>query len=110
MYGRLHDLDRRVVAHARARVGGKRHLRQAEGARIWVLARADDLEDGHHGEGHVGRPMVGPVGAETEVDVEEGRSVPVKPTWLQGDGAASCGPEGAVGGGAHAAAWVRTLC
>ena len=62
------------------------------------------MEDGDHGEGHVGWSAVGPVGAESEIHVEEGGGVALEPAWLKGDGSAGCGPEGAVRCCWHAAA------
>lgn len=104
MNRRLHHLDRRIVSHIHRRIRGQRHLWQTKGSRVGILARADDLHDGGHGERHVLRTIVGTIGAKTEIDVEEGRGVALKPTGLHGDGAAVNWPEGAIGGGAHAAA------
>ena len=81
--GRLHRLDGCVVPNLDGHVRGQRHLGQADGARVGVLAGADDLEDGHHGEGHVGRAVVGSVGAEAQVHVEEGCRVALEPAGLQ---------------------------
>lgn len=63
------------------------------------------MEDGHHGEGHVGWSVVGPVGAESEVHVEECGGVALEPAGLQRDCSAGDGPECAVGCCGHAAAW-----
>lgn len=63
------------------------------------------MHDGGHGERHVRGTVVGTIGAESEIKVEEGGGVALEPAGLDGDGAAVDGPESAVGGGAHAAAW-----
>lgn len=73
---------------------------QAECARVWVLCGPCDLEGGHHVEGHVERHL-----AEAHIDVEEGGGVTLEPAGLDGEGAASDGPFGAVVGHGHTAAW-----
>ena len=101
MDGSLDDLDGRIISRLDSHVGRQRDLRQTEAvARIGGVARADDLEDGQHGQrvvdGHV---------AEPEVDVDERMLVPGEPAGLHGDGAAGRGPFCAVAGDVHAAAW-----
>jgi len=80
---RLDDLDGGVVADVDGDVGRQWHLRQAKRARVRAVRRADDLEDGHHGERHVERH-----GADAQVDVDEGGLVAGEPTGLEGHGAA----------------------
>jgi len=63
------------------------------------------LKDGNHREGHVGWSASWSGGAKSEVHVEECGGVALEPAGLEGDGAASYGPEGAVCGCGHAAAW-----
>lgn len=104
MNRRLHDLNRRIISYINRRICGQWHLRQTEGSRVRIFARADDLHDGGHGERHVLGTIVGAIGAESEIKVEEGGGVTLKPAGLNGDGAAVDGPESAVGGSRHAAA------
>jgi len=101
---RLDDLNGGIIADLDARIDGQRDLGQTEGAGVGACAGAVHLEDGDHGVGHVDGD-----GAEAEVDVEEGGQVAGVPARLDGDGAAGYGPEGAVRGGRHAAAWTRTV-
>lgn len=103
VHGELDDLDGGVIARLDGRVGGERDLGQADGARVGVLAGAQDLEGRHHGEAHVPGAVVWPVGAEAHVDVEEGRGVALEPAWLEGECAARRGPVCAV-----CCCWVAT--
>ena len=105
MYRRLDHLNGSVIAHVDSLVGGEGNLRETEGAGVRVFGGADDLEDGHHGEGHVWRTVVGAAGAEAHVHVEEGGGMALEPAGLEGDGAAADGPEGAVCCCGHSAAW-----
>jgi hypothetical protein len=105
MKRRLHDLNRRIIPDIDRRVRREGHLWEAESARVRVLVGPDDLEYAGHGEGHVGGTAAGTVGAEAEIDVEEGGGMALEPAGLYGDGAAFEGPQGAVGGCGHAAAW-----
>jgi len=84
-------------------------LRQADRAGVRVLARPNDLEDRNHGEGHVGRSIVRSVGAEAQIDVDEGSGVALEPAWLESDSTTGYGPLGAVGCCWHAAAWIHPL-
>jgi len=61
---RLHHLNRRIIADFHRRVCRQRNLWEAERSWIRVLARTDDLEDGYHGEGHVGWAVVWSIGSE----------------------------------------------
>ena len=90
MHGQLNQLNRRVHAGLDGQVGGQRHLGQAHGARVGVLAGAEDLERRDHGETHVERTAVGGVAADAEVDVHERGGVALEPARLEGDGAAFC--------------------
>jgi hypothetical protein len=99
VHRRLNNLDRRLVAHVHRRVRRQRHLRQAERARVRIPRRPDDLEGGHHVEGHVEGGL-----AEAQVDVDEGACVALEPAGLDCYGAAFQGPFGAVLRGGHAAA------
>lgn len=105
VHGELDHLDGGVVAGLDGRVARQRHLGQADGARVGVLAGAENLEGRHHGEAHVLGTAAGAVGAEAHVDVEEGRGVALEPAWLEGDGAACCGPVSPV-----CCCWVATAC
>lgn len=106
MYGRLHDLDRCIIPHVWCWYAAwQRDLRETDRAWVRVLGWTDDLEDGYHGEGHVGWSVIGTVRAKAHVHVEEGGSVTLEPSGLEGDGAAVYGPVGAICCGAHAAAW-----
>lgn len=101
----LDNLDRRIVPHIHRRIRWQRHLWQTECPWVRILRWANDLEYGDHGEGHVGWSLVGSVGAESEVDVEERCGMALEPSGLDGDGSAGGGPHCAVGGCAHASAW-----
>ncbi|KAL2289250.1 hypothetical protein FJTKL_02267 [Diaporthe vaccinii] len=91
VHGQLNDLDGGVVAGLDGGVGGEGHLGQADGR--------------DHGEAHVPGAVVGAVGAEAHVDVEEGRGVALEPARLEGEGAARRGPVCAV-----CCRWVATAC
>lgn len=109
MLGQLDYLDGGQITGFDARVCGQRYLRQANGARVRVVRRALDGEGVNHGVGHVFGAVVRPVGAEAEVDVDDGRGMASEPAWLEGEGAARGGPVCAVLGGSYAAAWVHPL-
>jgi hypothetical protein len=96
VHSKLYHLDGSLISGLDGRVGRERDLREADGARVRVLAGPQDLEGRNHGKTHVPRPAVGPVGAEAHVDVKEGRGVALEPARLEGDGAACCGPVCAV--------------
>lgn len=106
MNRQLHKLNRRIITFLELKPGGSRHLRQAKGARVRVLSGPDDLEWADHGETHVLRPAVGTVVADAEVNVDEGCRMALKPAWLERDGAACCGPVGAVLGESETAAYI----
>jgi hypothetical protein len=106
MQGQLDKLDRRVVAGLDAGAGGQGDLRQADGARVGVLAGSDDLEGRYHRIRHVGRAVVGPVCSEAEIYIHEGRGMALEPAWLESDGATCRGPECAVSRRAHASACI----
>lgn len=105
MLRNLHDLDRCVVARRYGGVGWQGHLGQTHGARVRVRAGADDLEGRDHGEAHVFGAAVGSIGAEAQVDVQEGCLVALEPARLEGDGAALSGPVCSVCGCWITAAW-----
>ena len=110
MYCRLHDLNRCIIPDVRCRYAAwQRDLREADRAWVRVLGWTDDLEDGYHGEGHVGWSVIGTVRAKAHVHVEEGGSVTLEPSGLEGDGAAVYGPVGTICCGAHAAAWKMSV-
>lgn len=92
MNSHLHNLNRRIIPHIHRRIRWKRHLRETKRSRVWILRGSNDLEDGHHGERHVGWSLVGTGGAEAEVYVEECCGVALEPAGLECDGAACCGP------------------
>lgn len=105
MHGKLNNLDGGVVAGRDGGVGRQGHLWQAHRARVGVLAGPQDLEGRDHGEAHVPGAIVGTVGAEAHVNVEEGGGVALEPARLEGDGAACCGPVCAV-----CCCWVAAAC
>ena len=110
MYCRLHDLNRCIIPDVRCRYAAwQRDLREADRAWVRVLGWTDDLEDGYHGEGHVGWSVIGTVGAKAHVHVEEGGSVALEPSRLEGDSSAIYGPVRAVCCGAHTAAWKMSV-
>lgn len=101
MLRRLNNLYGRIIPHLGREVGRQRHLREAPTPIVLQVAGPRDLEDRLHGEGVVQRD-----GSLAEVDIEESGGVAGEPAGLGADGAAGNGPEGAVGGDGHAAAWV----
>lgn len=105
MHSKLNNLNGSIITRLNGRVGRERDLRQADGSRVGVLAGPQDLEGRNHGEAHVPGPVVGAVGAEAHVDVEEGRGVALEPARLEGEGAARRGPVCAV-----CCCWVATAC
>lgn len=105
VHGKLNNLDGGVVAGRDGGVGRQRDLGQAHRARVGVLGWAEDLEGRDHGEAHVPGAIVGTVGAEAHVDVEEGCGVALEPARLEGDGAACRGPVCAV-----CCCWVAAAC
>lgn len=105
MHSKLNNLDRGVIAGLDGGVCRERHLRKADGARVRVLAWAEDLEDGDHGEGHVEGTAVGPVAAEAHVGIHHCLGVALEPAWLEGKGTTRRGPVGPVLGNVHAAAF-----
>ena len=104
MHRQLHQLNSRIIPFLKLEPRGHRHLREAERSRIRVLPRADDLEGRDHGETHVLGSAVGAVGADAQVDVDKRCRVALEPAWLEGNGAACCGPVGPVLGEVEAAA------
>ena len=84
---RLDHLNGGIPADHGGIIRGQRHLRQTEGAGVRLAGGAGDLEDGLHGQRHVGWE-----GAVAQVDVEEGGGVALEPAGLDGDGAARDGP------------------
>lgn len=104
MRSKFHNLDGSQIASLDDGAGGQRDLREADGTGVGVLGRAEQLEGRDHGVGHVHGTVVGSVGAEAQVDVEEGRLVALEPSRLECDGAAGRRPVGPVGCGAYSAA------
>lgn len=88
VHGQLNDLDGGLVAGGDAGPLRQRHLWQAYGPGVGVLARPPQLEHGPHRVRHVRGPAIGSVGAEAQVDVCEGSLVALEPTGLPSDGAA----------------------
>jgi hypothetical protein len=76
VHRQLHELNCRVIARLDGRVNRQGDLWQAHGARLGVPGGAEDLEGRDHRVAHVGRPPfrseLGAVGAEAQVDVDEG--------------------------------------
>ena len=99
MHRALDHLNRSIPPFHRRIIRRQRHLRQTKRARVRQARGAGNLEDGHHGQGHVGRER-----SVAQVDVEEGGGVALEPARLNGDGSAGEGPECAVGREGHAAA------
>ena len=105
VHSKLDNLNGSVIPGLDGRVCGQGDLREADGARVGVLAGAQDLEGRHHGKTHVPGPIVGAIGTKAHVDVEEGRGVALEPAGLEGDRAACCGPVCAV-----CCCWVAAAC
>lgn len=84
MHSGLYYLDRSVVTDFHRCVRWERDLWKTEGTRIGSFAGTRDLEHWYHGEGHVWWSTIRPISSEAQVDVEEGRSVPLEPTRLDG--------------------------
>lgn len=80
MLGRLNNLNRRIVADLGKEVEGQGHVRDTDGAVVKVVGRTDDLEDRHHGMGHVFG-----LGAVAQVDVDERERVSGEPSGLESD-------------------------
>lgn len=99
MLRRLNHLDRREIARADTDISWQRHLREADGARVWVIGRAGDLEGRDDRVAHV----LGN-GAESHVDVDQGGLMALEPARLEGHGAAADRPFAAVLRCGHAAA------
>lgn len=102
--GKLHELDGGQVAGLDGGVDGQGNLREADGARVRVVGGTLDGEGVNHGVGHVLGAVIGAVGAEAQVDVDDGEGVASEPAGLEGERAARCGPVCAVFGGSYAAA------
>lgn len=99
MLRHLDDLDRRQIASLDGNVGRHRHLRQTEGTRVGIVARASDLKREDDGMAHILWNFT-----EAEIDVDKCGPMAREPARLNCKGAAVYGPFGAVGGGGHAAA------
>lgn len=97
--GDLDDLDGGVVADVDRDVWWDGDLREAETTRVVQIRGTSDLEDRNHVVGHVER-----LGAQSQIDVEEGELMTVEPTWLDGNGASAYGPLGSVARSGHTAA------
>ena len=101
----LNDLNGREITGLDIGIFRQGHLREADGAGIGAVGRAEDLDGGPHGVRHVLGAVVGAIGAEAKIDVDEGGLVAAEPARLEGDSAAGRGPVRSVLGGANAAAW-----
>ncbi len=107
--GGFDNLNGGLVTGLDVGTDGEGHLGEADGARVGVVGRAEDLKGLDHGVAHVGGTAVDVdalVGAEAKVDLHKGREMAAEPTRLEGNGAAADGPVGTVLGDAHAAACV----
>lgn len=104
---KLNNLDRRLVPRLDARPLRQRHLREAHRPGVRAVRGPEQLELRHHGVGHVLRAVVGPVGAEAQVDVQQRLRVALEPAGLEGDRAARRGPVCPVFRRADAAACCR---
>lgn len=88
----LDNLDGSIVASLDGRICWQWDLRQAERARVRVLAGTDDLEGGNHGEAHVLWAAAGSICSEAQVHVQEGGRVALEPAWLKSNGTTCCWP------------------
>ena len=102
MLRQLNHLNGRILPDDSGVIDRQGDVRETHTARVDGVLRARDLEHGLHDHREVLRQA-----AVAEVDVYEGRCVAAEPAWLEADGAAADGPEGAVSRGLHAAAWGR---
>jgi len=109
MHCRLHHLNRSVIPNLHRCIRRQRHLRKTECPWVWVLARANDLENRNHGERHVGWTASGSICAEAQVHVEECSSMALEPSGLKSDCSACCGPQSTVCGCWHAATRIHPL-
>lgn len=94
--GELDDLDGGVITRLNGHVLWQRQLREADGARVRVIAGTEDLKWVYDRKGHVDRTPIGTLGAETHIDVDEGRGMTPEPTGLEGKGATCGWPVGTV--------------
>jgi hypothetical protein len=92
-------LDGGVVARFDTNIGRQGDLGNTDRPGVGVVGRAGDLERGDHGMAHVGGH-----GAQTQIDVDQGRRVTLEPARLERDGAAVDRPFGAICRGGHTAA------
>ena len=91
MLRQLNNLNGRILPDDSRIIDRQGHVRETHTARVDGVLRARDLEHGLHDHREVLRQAAVP-----EVDVHEGRCVAAEPAWLEADGAAADGPEGAV--------------
>jgi hypothetical protein len=84
MHRGFYHLDGSVIADIYTLVRWQRYLWEAESAWIRSFAGTSDLEHWNHGEGHIWWSAVWSIRSESQVDVEERRSVPLEPAWLNG--------------------------
>ena len=105
MLRRLNSLDSSQITGLDVCANRQRKLSEADGARIRVIRRAQDLKRLNHGVGHVHGPVVRSVGSKAEIDLHKRSQVASEPAWLEGHRAARGWPVCAVLGGAYAAAF-----
>lgn len=100
MQRHLDHLNRRIIPRLDGEIRRERDLGETEGAREGIARGTRDLEDGEHLVREVARVV-----AEVHVEVEEGGGVAAVPARHDFDGSAGDGPECAVLGYGHAAAY-----
>lgn len=88
MLRRLNNLNSSKIPGLDVCANRQRKLGEADGARVRVIRRAQDLERFNHGVGHVLRSVVRSIGAKAEIDLHKSRQVASEPAWLEGYGAA----------------------
>lgn len=109
MLRNLHNLDGGIITGLDRGVCRQRHLGDADCARVGIRRGTDDLDGRHHRVAHVRRTAARAVGAETQVDVDEGGLVALEPARLKCNRAAQGGPIGPICGDGVAAAWVEII-
>jgi hypothetical protein len=104
MQSHLDDLNGSVVAGFYRSVDWQRDEWEAEGTRIWIFARPDQLKYGVHDVSHVrGRR------AEAHIDVKERCRMASVPSRSYGDGPAREGPAGSVVSYGQTSTWWATV-
>ena len=103
MLRKLNNLQRDVLAHLQAHIGGHADLWYTPLARVVIIARACDLEGRYDRMRHIRRGQRSHL-LYADVDVDLGFGMPWEPSWLYRERTAGYGPGRAVGGLRHATA------